>query len=105
GLPAGTEAPAFALPDLDGNAIELMRWRGQRLLLIFFNPGCGFCTDMAPDLADLPFDCTGGSPIPIVVAAGRADLNRAWVEAHNVRCPVLLDEDGAIAAAYAAKGT
>src|SRR5204862_378828 len=47
GLPLGTPAPAFALPDLRGQRRSLADFRGQKLLLLFFNPGCGFCTRMA----------------------------------------------------------
>ena len=51
GLPIGTLAPSFALPNLSGLPRSLAEWRGQPLLLIFFNPGCGFCRQMAPDIA------------------------------------------------------
>src|SRR5216117_3455111 len=51
GLPVGTDAPAFELPDLEGERKSLAQFRGQPLLLIFFNPACGFCRDLAPKLA------------------------------------------------------
>src|SRR5438876_9523366 len=47
GLPIGSEAPAFELPDLAGEQKSLARFRGQPLLVIFFNPDCGFCREMA----------------------------------------------------------
>src|SRR2546426_7310286 len=50
GLAVGTEAPAFELPDLAGDRKSLAQDRGQPLLLIFFNPACGFCRDLAPKL-------------------------------------------------------
>jgi peroxiredoxin len=53
-LPAGAEAPAFELPDLIGKRHSLAEYRGQPILLIFFNPGCGFCREMLPNLAQLP---------------------------------------------------
>ena len=53
GLPIGSEAPAFELPDLAGEQKSLARFRGQPLLVIFFNPDCGFCREMAPKLAAL----------------------------------------------------
>src|SRR2546426_7408510 len=53
GLPVGTEAPAFELPDLLGERESLAQYRGQPVLLIFFNPECGFCCDMTPELATL----------------------------------------------------
>ena len=53
GLAVGTEAPAFELPDLASNTRRLAEFRGRPLLLIFFNPACGFCREMVPKLAAL----------------------------------------------------
>src|SRR6266705_1389630 len=53
GLPLGTEAPAFELADLSGERKSLAQFRGQPVLLIFFNPECGFCRDMMPKLAEV----------------------------------------------------
>jgi peroxiredoxin len=50
-LPLGTEAPGFELPDLEGKQHTLSHYRGQSVLLIFFNPTCGFCRDLLPKLA------------------------------------------------------
>src|SRR5947208_3244827 len=47
GLPAGSLASDFELSDLEGNPHSLAEFRGRKALLIFFNPGCGFCTQMA----------------------------------------------------------
>src|SRR5262245_30427735 len=53
GLPLGSAAPEFDLPDLAGQHHALTKYRGQKLLLIFFNPACGFCRELAPKLAAL----------------------------------------------------
>ena len=53
GLPAGTLAPDFDLPDLTGVRHKLSEFRGKNAVLIFFNPSCGFCSKMAADLAAL----------------------------------------------------
>src|SRR3954447_15442166 len=42
GLAPGSPAPDFALPDLSGKTVALAQWRGRPLLLIFFDPRCGF---------------------------------------------------------------
>ena len=44
----GQPAPALALSDLDGHAVELQDFYAQRTLAIFWNPGCGFCQRMLP---------------------------------------------------------
>jgi peroxiredoxin len=105
GLPAGTEAPAFELPDLSGSRVTLARWRGRPVLLVFFNPRCGYCVEMAPDLAALPYDRNGSGLVPLVVTTGTTEENRRLVREHGLRCPVLRQEGMAVAAAYQADGT
>lgn len=43
-LEAGTKAPAFALPDQDGNVHTLEEYRGRKIILYFYprdnTPGC-----------------------------------------------------------------
>jgi peroxiredoxin len=46
----GTPAPALRLPDLDGREVDLADFRGRETLVLFWNPGCGFCQRMLPDL-------------------------------------------------------
>src|SRR5205085_5884956 len=53
GLPVGSPAPEFGLPDLFGKRRTLADFRGQPLLLIFFNPACGYCRDLAQKLVTL----------------------------------------------------
>src|SRR5688572_13772214 len=44
GLATGSAAPEFELPDLEGREVSLSQFRGRPVLLIFFDPRCGFCT-------------------------------------------------------------
>jgi peroxiredoxin len=98
-------APAFELLDLKGSRIMLEQWRGQRVLLIFFNPSCGFCQQMVPDLAALPVDGHDGRPLPLIVTTGEIEANRQLVNEHGIRCPVLLQQQTEVAAVYQARGT
>lgn len=104
-LPVGSAAPEFELPDLSGVRRKLTEWRGQRVLLTFFNPKCGYCVKMAPDLAALPLDGAGGRPIPLVVSSGDAEALRQLVGEHRIRCTVLQQQQSEISAAYKAGGT
>jgi peroxiredoxin len=104
-LPLGSPAPAFELPDLSGRRRSLPDFRGRRLLLLFFNPGCGFCTQMVPDLAALPTDGADGRPLPLVLTTGAAEENRKLFEEHGVRCPVLLQHGMEVASQYQCNGT
>jgi peroxiredoxin len=111
GLPAGSAAPEFALPDLAGTRRSLAEFRGRPLVVIFFNPGCGFCARMVPDLAALAAEADEGDgargdrPLAVVITTGDVAANRRWVEEHQVRCPVLLQEKTEVAALYQARGT
>jgi peroxiredoxin len=105
GLPAATPAPEFELPDLAGERHKLQDFRGRKLLLVFFNPGCGYCTKMAPELAALPVDGANGHAVPLVITTGTVEANRQVVEEHKLRCPVLLDAKGEIGPRYRMTGT
>jgi peroxiredoxin len=105
GLAPGTPAPAFELPDLEGRQHKLADFRGRRLLLIFFDPGCGFCAQLAPDLAALPIDGGNGKPIPLVISTGTAEANRLLLQPHGVRCRVLLQKGSETSGPYQAAGT
>jgi AhpC/TSA family len=76
GLPLGSTAPAFELPDFSGRMRKLSEWRGRRILLIFFNPGCGFCVQMASDIAALPTKGIEGgfSPLPYGRPVGKQEI-------------------------------
>jgi peroxiredoxin len=103
GLATGSDAPAFELPDLEGRRVSLQQFRGRRVLLIFFSPGCGFCQAMAPSLGRL--ELGDGAPVPVVITNGDADANRALVGEHGIPFPVLLQESDEVSSVYKAAGT
>src|SRR5207249_5673638 len=96
-LTPGMPAPAFELPDLSGARTSLAQFRGRRVLLVFFNPDCVFCEQMAPGLSALPLEDPGVA-LPVVVTTGDAAANRRFFEEHNTRCPVLLQRQMEVAA-------
>jgi peroxiredoxin len=105
GLSQGRMAPDFELPDLSGVRRKLSEFRGRDLLLIFFNPQCGYCSKLAADLAALPSDGAAGLPIPLVVSTGDLLENRRFVERYGIRCVVLLQEQMEVAHQFHAQGT
>jgi peroxiredoxin len=105
GLTVGTVAPDFELPDLSGVRHSLSEFREKNVLLIFFNPQCGFCTRMAADLAALPTDGSGDRLVPAVVTTGDPEENRKLFDQHGIRCLVLLQKEGEVASKYRAQGT
>lgn len=105
GLSVGSVAPDFELPSLSGSRQKFSQWRGRRVLLIFFDPDCGFCLELAPHLATFSDGGTDGGPMTVVVTAGDVQKNRQWVSEYGIRCPVLLQEQLELARDYHAAGT
>jgi peroxiredoxin len=53
GLKAGAAAPEFRLPRIDGGELSLTDLRGGRVLLVFSDPNCGPCDELAPQLEEM----------------------------------------------------
>lgn len=92
GLQPGTVAPAFALPDLDGRTVSLEAYRGRRVLLVFSDPECGPCEELAPLLARFEREHRGGGLAVLMVSRGDPEVNRQKARAHGIEFPVLLQE-------------
>ena len=105
GLPLGVLAPAFELPDQDGNLVSLKQFAGREILLIFWTPLCTFCEQMAPALAKLPVDGRDGRPIPVLVTTDDPDESRLLAEQFGLRCLQLVDRTGTVSDAYKSTGT
>jgi peroxiredoxin len=97
----GEEAPEVKLPDLEGNTVQLADFRGQQTLLLFWNPGCGFCQQMLPDLKEWESGAPKDAPRLVVVSAGSEEANREM----GLASPVLLDQQFAVGRAFGASGT
>jgi peroxiredoxin/uncharacterized membrane protein YphA (DoxX/SURF4 family) len=97
----GEEAPEVKLPDLEGNTVQLADFRGEETLVLFWNPGCGFCQQMLPDLKEWEATSSGGAPRLVVVSAGSEEANREM----GLASPVLLDQQFATGRAFGASGT
>lgn len=105
GLPLGSVAPDFELPDLAGVRHKLSEFHGRNVLLVFFNPSCGFCTKMAADLAALSLEGGDQRALPIVVTTGDLEQNRKLVEQYGIRCLVLRQEQMEVASQFHTQGT
>ena len=98
GLAAGSAAPRFELPDLDGVRRSIDDYRGQRVLLLFSAPDCLPCDELAPDLTQLQE--RSGSLAVLMVARGEAEANRAKAAQHAYRFPILLQPGWQISKLY-----
>jgi methylamine dehydrogenase accessory protein MauD len=97
----GEEAPEVKLPDLEGNTVELADFRGEETLVLFWNPGCGFCQQMLPDLKEWEAGAPEDAPKLLVVSAGTEEANRE----QGLSSTVVLDQNFAVGRAFGASGT
>jgi peroxiredoxin len=97
----GQKAPEFALPDLDGQTIDLKDLRGEATLLLFWGPGCGVCRRMLPDLLAWEANPPPGAPRLVAISSGTVEANREM----GLRSPVLLDTGFSTGRKYGARGT
>jgi len=98
---ARSRAPDFSLPDLSGRTLSLANFWGSKTLLLFWNPGCGFCQRMLEDLKAWEANPPTGAPKLLVVSTGSAEENRAL----GLRSPVLLDQGMSVGNKFGANGT
>ncbi len=92
GLKAGTPAPIFSLPDIHGRTVSLEEYRGRRVLLVFTDPNCGPCDQLAPDLVRLHRNHRDNGMQLVMVGRGEAEENRRKAEQHGIEFPVVLQE-------------
>ena len=96
---SGRAAPAFALPDLDGQTWRLEEHRGRTLLLNFWATWCAPCREEMPALDRLHRTLGGAGDFAVVgihVGPG-GDALDAFLEEVPVSFPILVDADLALA--------
>src|SRR5215207_7337349 len=101
GTKVGEPAPPIEPQDLKGNTVTLEDFRGEKTLVLFWNPACGFCQQMLPDLKEWKENPPEGAPNPLVISAGTKEAN----EAMGLSSPVVLDQHFAVGRAFGANGT
>jgi peroxiredoxin len=100
GLKAGTPAPDFRLPRLDGRGdLSLSELRGRRVLLVFSSPGCDPCNILAPELEKLHREHPELELI--MISKGEPKENRAKVKEHGLTFPIVLQQQWEISRRYA----
>ncbi len=102
----GNLAPAFSLPDQDGNQVSLKQFRDQKNVVLYFYPkamtpgctvqACGI-RDSRQALAKLDTVVLGVSPDPV------ARLGK-FIDKHDLNFTLLSDEDHAVAEKYGVWG-
>jgi peroxiredoxin Q/BCP len=104
-LKVGDKAPAFALPDQDGNTTALADFRGRRLLVYFYpkadTPGC---TKQACSIRDAMADLSDAGVTTVGISPDQPDKQKKFDDKYDLGFPLLSDPDHKIAQAYGAWG-
>jgi len=101
GLPVGSPAPTLELRGIEGDVEPLVDPLGQSTVLLFWNPGCGYCQSMLPALLAWEQDRGYSDPRLLVVSSG----DREGTIADGFRSTVVLDPEFEIGQAFEAGGT
>jgi peroxiredoxin len=98
GLEAGTVAPLFSLPQLDESSLSLESFRGHKVLLVFSDPACGPCNELAPKLEQI--HRRRDDLRVLMISRGDPEANRRKVAEHGITFPVVLQRHWEISRAY-----
>jgi thiol-disulfide isomerase/thioredoxin/uncharacterized membrane protein YphA (DoxX/SURF4 family) len=88
--------------DLEGNAADLASaLDGEERVLLFWDPGCGFCRRMVPDLQALERDEPAVAESLVLVSRGDPDANRSY----GLAAPILLEQSFELGPKVGIQGT
>jgi len=101
GLSVGSPAPELTVPGLDGAPVSLAGHGREETLVLFWNPGCGFCSSMRNELLIWERSKPMDAPRLLIVSSGDAASTRA----EGFSSTVALDPDFRAGEAFGANGT
>jgi uncharacterized membrane protein YphA (DoxX/SURF4 family) len=101
----GQLAPGFALPDLDGEMVQLddLLDGDRGIALLFSDPRCVACAELYPLVGDLQLD-PAVDPRPVLLGLGAAEDHRATAAEHGIE-RVLLHPDSRLPRELGVAGT
>jgi len=104
-LNIGDMAPAFSLPDAEGNVVNLADLKGKRVVLYFYprdnTPGC---TKEACGFRDTYGDYKAKDVMVLGVSTDDAQSHTKFATKHELPFPLLCDVDAQVATAYGCYG-
>ena len=103
GLLAGTPAPVFQLPCVGGGEVSLASYRGRRVLLVFSDPQCSPCNELAPHLEHLHRNRPDLEVV--MVSRGNVEENREKAAQLGLTFPVVLQKQWEVSRDYGMFGT
>ncbi|MFF2526044.1 thioredoxin-dependent thiol peroxidase [Streptomyces liangshanensis] len=104
-LQPGDTAPAFTLPDADGNDVSLGDHKGRKVIVYFYPAAMTTgCTKQACDFTD-NLDLLAGAGYDVIgVSPDKPEKLAQFREKENLRVTLVADPDKAVLTAYGAFG-
>ena len=104
-LEVGDKAPAFSLPDADGNTVKLSDFKGRKVIVYFYpaasTPGC---TKQACDFRDSLASLNDAGLDVVGISPDRPEKLAKFRDNEGLTFPLLSDPDKAVLAAWGAFG-
>lgn len=104
-IEVGKKAPAFTLPDQDGNRVRLSELAGNWVVLYFYpkddTPGC---TTEACEFTDSIADFEGMDAVVMGCSPDSPESHRKFIGNHDLKLRLLSDEDHEVMEKYDAWG-
>lgn len=104
-LKAGDKAPAFSLPNQDGESVSLADFAGKKVLIYFYpkamTPGC---TIQAQGLRDSKTELDDKNTVVLGVSPDAVKRLPKFIEKESLNFTLLSDEDHAVADAFGVWG-
>ena len=104
-LEAGDTAPAFSLPDADGNTVTLADYRGRKVIVYFYpaasTPGC---TKEACDFRDNLAELNEAGLDVVGISPDKPEKLAKFRDKENLTFPLLSDPDRSVLQAWGAYG-
>ena len=104
-LEVGDKAPAFSLPDADGNTVKLSDYKGRRVIVYFYpaaaTPGC---TKQACDFRDSLSELNGAGLDVIGISPDKPAKLAKFRDDQKLTFPLLSDPDRKVLTAWGAYG-
>ena len=104
-LAVGDDAPAFSLPDADGNTVSLADFAGRKVVVYFYpaasTPGC---TKQACDFRDSLAELNGAGLDVVGISPDKPAKLAKFRDAEQLTFPLLSDPDRKVLEAWGAFG-
>ncbi|CAN5794811.1 thioredoxin-dependent thiol peroxidase [soil metagenome] len=104
-LQVGDKAPAFTLPDADGNPVKLSDFKGRKVIVYFYpaasTPGC---TKQACDFRDSLAELDGAGLDVVGISPDKPEKLAKFRDAEGLTFPLLSDPEKKVLTAWGAFG-